>query len=76
MSSFERIAQSTTDGIRTITLNRPEKRNALDEQTIVELRGAFAAAVGSTAERVVTDVACDVLIVPAPSEPAAAIAQR
>ena len=39
-------------------------------------RGAFAAAVGSTAERVVTDVACDVLIVPAPSDTAAAIAQR
>jgi nucleotide-binding universal stress UspA family protein len=39
-------------------------------------RGAFAAAVDSTAERVVTDVACDVLIVPAPSEAPAAIAQR
>jgi universal stress protein E len=39
-------------------------------------RGAFAAAVDSTAERVVTDVACDVLIVPAPSEAPAAVAQR
>jgi universal stress protein E len=39
-------------------------------------RGAFAGAVDSTAERVVTDVACDVLIVPPPSEAAAAIAQR
>jgi len=39
-------------------------------------RGALAAAVGSTAERVVTDVACDVLIVPAPSDTVAAVAQR
>lgn len=39
-------------------------------------RGALAEAVGSTAERVVTDVACDVLIVPAPSDAVAAVAQR
>ena len=39
-------------------------------------RGALAAAVGSTAERVVTDVACDVLIVPAPGDAVAAVAQR
>jgi universal stress protein E len=39
-------------------------------------RGAFAAAVGSTAELVVTDAACDVLIVPTPVDAAAEAAQR
>jgi universal stress protein E len=39
-------------------------------------RGAFATAVGSTAERVVATVACDVLIVPAASDAPAEAAQR
>lgn len=44
MSTFERIVTETADGIETITLNRPEKRNALDERTISELRVALAEA--------------------------------
>ena len=39
-------------------------------------KGALAAAVGSTAERVVTDVACDVLIVPVPNDVVAAVAHK
>lgn len=53
MTTFERIATDTHDGIRTIRLNRPEKRNALDEQTIAELSAAFAEAEGDAEVRVI-----------------------
>ena len=41
------------DGIRTITLNRPDKLNALNLDTLMELRGAFDAAAEDAAVRVV-----------------------
>jgi methylglutaconyl-CoA hydratase len=39
-----KILYSTGDGIARVTLNRPEKRNALDRQLIDELKDAVAAA--------------------------------
>jgi enoyl-CoA hydratase len=41
------------DGIRTITLNRPDKLNALNRDTLSELRTAFDAAADDDAVRVV-----------------------
>jgi enoyl-CoA hydratase len=44
----------TDDGaVRTITVNRPDKLNALNRQTIIELADAFAAARADDAVRVV-----------------------
>ncbi len=41
---FDRIRYETDEtGVATLTLNRPEKRNALDGQTVAELREALAA---------------------------------
>ena len=39
---MSRVLVETTGAIRTITLNRPEKRNALDGQMLDELAAAFA----------------------------------
>jgi enoyl-CoA hydratase len=41
------------DGVRTITLNRPDKLNALNQETIRELRAAFDAAAQDGGVRVV-----------------------
>ena len=38
--SFETITVDVTDGVATITLDRPEKRNALNSQLILELTSA------------------------------------
>jgi methylglutaconyl-CoA hydratase len=40
MTDFERIVVSAENGIGTITLSRPEKRNALDRQMVDELYDA------------------------------------
>jgi len=40
-SSFERILVSSLEGVGRITLNRPEKRNAIDSLLIAELRDAL-----------------------------------
>ena len=50
---YNRITVEPGDRIWTITLNRPVKRNALDEVTIAELRQAFSQAEGSTEARVI-----------------------
>lgn len=42
MDSYSRVLYHVENGIATITLNRPEKRNALDDRTIAELKHAFA----------------------------------
>ena len=42
--SFENITTSNNDGLLTITINRPKVLNALNAQTIDELRQAFSAA--------------------------------
>jgi methylglutaconyl-CoA hydratase len=44
MSDYQRIRYEVSDGVVTVLLNRPEKRNALDDQTISELAQAFAEA--------------------------------
>ncbi len=41
MSDFDRILYETADGVARITLNRPDKRNALDDRTVVELKAAL-----------------------------------
>jgi len=44
MSGATRLLVETRDGIARITINRPEKLNALDRQTMREIDGAVAAA--------------------------------
>jgi methylglutaconyl-CoA hydratase len=41
MSRFQYILAETAHGVRTLTLNRPEKRNALSPELIEELTGAL-----------------------------------
>ncbi|MGQ0814926.1 MAG: enoyl-CoA hydratase/isomerase family protein [Gemmatimonadota bacterium] len=48
-----RVKYEVDGGIATITLNRPEKRNALDDQTIAELKAAFARTDDEAAVRVI-----------------------
>ena len=42
--SYQNILSKTNDGITTITINRPNKLNALNKDTIQELHDAFKAA--------------------------------
>ncbi len=41
--SFQNLLLSTRDGIAVVTINRPDKLNALNRQTMDELAAAFAA---------------------------------
>src|SRR5260370_3799606 len=41
MSSYQKILYQIEHGIARITLNRPEKRNALDPELISEIKGAM-----------------------------------
>ncbi|HET9483840.1 MAG TPA: enoyl-CoA hydratase-related protein [Xanthomonadales bacterium] len=50
---YETIRYEVDDPVATITLNRPEKYNALDRRTITELHAAFDAARDDAAVRVV-----------------------
>ena len=38
------LTVETSNGVRTLTLNRPHKRNALNQALIIELLAAFEAA--------------------------------
>ena len=51
--SDERLLHDVADGIAAVTLNRPEKRNALDAATVEALRQAFARAEADPDVRVV-----------------------
>ncbi len=51
--SYENILTATENGIQTITINRPDKLNALNKQTIGELNQAFAAAETDSQVRVI-----------------------
>jgi methylglutaconyl-CoA hydratase len=53
MSDFERIRYDVEGALTTVLLNRPEKRNAIDDQTVDELGEAFATADADEQVRVV-----------------------
>jgi methylglutaconyl-CoA hydratase len=53
MTQTSRVLYTVADNVATVTLNRPEKRNALDEQTIAELKECFARTNDEAAARVV-----------------------
>jgi methylglutaconyl-CoA hydratase len=49
----ERVRYETDEGVARLTLNRPEKRNALDAETVAALAAAFARAGADADTRVV-----------------------
>jgi len=51
--AYQNILLEITDGIARVTVNRPEKLNALNQQTLIELGLAFAALKADEAVRVV-----------------------
>src|SRR5512142_734005 len=51
---FESLLYDVEDGVATITINRPERRNALSWTVMSELRSAFEAAKADPTVRVVT----------------------
>lgn len=51
--SYENLLTATENGIQTITINRPDKLNALNKKTIEELNMALAAAETNDAVRVI-----------------------
>ena len=53
MSADERLLYQVEDGVVTLTLNRPEKRNALDSRLVQALQSALARARGDGAARAV-----------------------
>src|ERR1051326_7012190 len=53
MSDYRRVLYSVDEGIARITLNRPEKRNALDDEMIGEIRHALVESAKGEAARVV-----------------------
>jgi methylglutaconyl-CoA hydratase len=53
VSEAARVRYEEHDGIATVTLNRPEKRNALDAATVGELAAAFTRAAGAGGVRVI-----------------------
>jgi len=53
MSDYRKILYSAGRGVARITLNRPDKRNALDEELIGELHEAFGRSARDDAVRVV-----------------------
>src|SRR4051812_19641495 len=50
---FRKISYSAASGIARVTLNRPEKRNALDAEIVTELRQAIMDSGGDTEVRAV-----------------------
>jgi methylglutaconyl-CoA hydratase len=50
---YRKILYELRNGIARITLNRPEKRNALDGEVVAELKAAFTASASDAACRVV-----------------------
>ena len=53
MSRFDLILYETGNGVARVTLNRPEKRNALNPELLGELRSALAHAASGDSVRVV-----------------------
>lgn len=54
MAGYDRVMVEIVDGVGTVTLNRPEKLNALDRALCDELREALALLTRSDAIRVIT----------------------
>ena len=52
--AYEALLYDVNDGVATITINRPERRNALSWTVMSELRAAFEAAKADRDVRVVT----------------------
>jgi len=52
MSDYRKVLYSVDEGIARVTLNRPEKRNALDDEMIGEIRHALAESAKGEAARV------------------------
>jgi len=50
---YRKILYELRDGVARITMNRPDKRNALDGETVAELKAAFGASASDDACRVV-----------------------
>lgn len=53
MSSYQKILYTDENGVARITLNRPEKRNALDAELVSEIRDAMRVSAGAPNVRVV-----------------------
>jgi len=53
MADYRKIIYAVADGVARVTLNRPDKRNALDAEIIAEIRGALAEAAHDESARVV-----------------------
>jgi methylglutaconyl-CoA hydratase len=53
MTGFQRVRLAVEEGVATIALARPEKRNALDDLAVAELKDAFGRAAAAPAARVV-----------------------
>ncbi len=53
MSSYRKVAYRVEQGIARIALNRPERRNALDQELLTELRDALRMSAADGAVRVV-----------------------
>ena len=53
MTDYQKILYRADRGVARITLNRPEKRNALDDEILAELRDAFESAARDESVRVV-----------------------
>jgi methylglutaconyl-CoA hydratase len=50
---YRKILYEMRDGVARITLNRPDKRNALDGELVAELKAAFSASASDDACRVI-----------------------
>lgn len=53
MADYQKILYATNGGVTRITLNRPDKRNALDDEILIELRDAIQRAALDDSARVV-----------------------
>ncbi len=51
MTSYQNLLVETRDGVAVVTINRPDKLNALDDRTMAELDAAFTALGADSAVR-------------------------